>query len=226
MTSMPTPFRIKQQIDDIALHLVEIGLTDDQQYCFEKRTGKNCIEVTFPKAQHVSIALKEMHYAEIYDHLVRERAYNFKMLDGAIIQMTYAFDGRTLQKHRLAFFPSPYLEEFQNNSDIYLEDEIFADITAQNIVPFPVRFDYDSADDAYLELEHPKSHLTLGQYVNCRIPVSAPLTPLLFVQFLLRNFYHTAYRKYTDKLPASNKFFQETIAIVERQVIHIQVPNR
>ena len=62
------------------------------------------------------------------------------MLDGALIQMTYEFSDKKLRRHRLAFFPSPHLEEFQNNPDIYLDDEIYADVVAKNIVSFPVRF--------------------------------------------------------------------------------------
>jgi hypothetical protein len=42
------------------------------------------------------------------------------MPDGAIIQMMYVFKNDSLERHRLTFFPSPNLEEFQNNPDIYL----------------------------------------------------------------------------------------------------------
>jgi len=182
-------------------------------------------EVTFPGAEHVSVAMKDLSYSEIYDHMARERAYVIRMIDGAMLQMMYAFVGQDLERHRLAFLPSPHLEEFQNNPEIYLEDEIYADIIAKNIVPSPIRFDYDAREGIYKELDHPKSHLCLGQYANCRIPVSSPLTPFHFVEFILRNFYHTAHDRCADKLPHFTQAFGETIVASEMRVIHLQIPK-
>jgi hypothetical protein len=221
----PTPSMIKNQIDRLVLHLVEVGFANDQQCCFQKSTAGNLVEVTFPGAEHVSVAMKDMPYGEIYDHLAKERAYVIKMMDGAIIQMMYAFVGRNLERHRLAFLPSPYLEEFQNCPEIYLEDEIYADIIAKGIVPFPIRFDYDAREGVHRELEHPKSHLSLGQYANCRIPVSSPLTPFHFVEFILRNFYHVAHMRLADQLPRFTQTFNDTIAHSETGVIHIRIPK-
>ena len=148
-----------------------------------------------------------------------------KMADGALIQMTYAFKREHLEQHRLAFFPSPSLEMFQNSPELYLDDEIYADIIAKNIVPFPLRFDFDARDELHAELEHPKSHLTLGQYKNCRIPVSAPLSPYRFMDFILRNFYNTAHGKYSDKLkPSATSGFEESISAKEKKIVYLQVP--
>ena len=74
------------------------------------------------------------------------------------------------------------------------------DVIKKNIVPFPIRFDYDCRDEVVVNITHPKSHLTLGQYQNCRVPVSAPLTPYIFALFILRNFYNTAFNKYSEKI--------------------------
>ena len=112
----------------------------------------------------------------------------------------------------------------QNNPDIYIKDEIYADITSKGKVPFPIRFDYDARSDVHVTLEHPKSHLTLGQYKNCRIPVAAPMTPLWFIDFVLRNFYHTAFARYADDLPSCDGSFAESILPDERGVVHISIP--
>lgn len=76
--------------------------------------------------------------------------------------MTYAFQGEALTGHRLAFFPAPFLEEFQNSPEVYLEDDIFADIVARNVVPFPLRFDFDVRDFDESVFAHPRCHLTLA----------------------------------------------------------------
>ena len=221
---MPTSNQIEKQVNDIVKYLVETGLADDQRFAFQRSGADNLVQVTFDKAEHVSEALRNRPYEEIYHSLAQERAYNAKMLDGALIQMMYAFVNGTLRRHRLAFFSAPHLEEFQNNPDIYQDDEIYADVIGRNIVPFPVRFDYDARDGHYRELIHPKSHFTLGQYQDCRIPVTAPMTPFWFIDFILRNFYHTASARYADRLPVQHGSFAESILPAERAVVHVTVP--
>ena len=221
---MPSPSQIEKQINDLITYLVKISLADDQCFAFQRTARDNLVQVTFVGSEHISVALRNLPYDRIYQHLAQERAYNVKMLDGALVQMMYMFADQTLQRHRLAFFPSPHLEEFQNNPDIYQDDEMYADVVGRNIVPFPVRFDYD-VQEGHRELDHPKSHLTLGQYQNCRIPVTAPMMPFRFIDFILRNFYHTAFVRQTGGFPVRNDSFAESIRPTERSVIHLVVPT-
>ena len=221
---MPTASRIRNQVNERIRRLVEIGLADRYHIGFLRRTGRR-VEITFPNAIHVSLSLKNIEYAEIYLGLVRNGAYNVKMLDGALIQMMYEFVGDRLQRHRLAFFPAPHLHEFQNSPDIYLDDELHGDVVARSIVPFPLRCDYDGRDGRHTNVAHPKSHLTLGQYEHCRIPVSAPVTPHWFIDFLLRNFYQTPGRSYAEGMPAGGVVFEESISPAERRVVHLVIPG-
>ena len=223
---MPAPRQIADQINGIIAYLVEKGLSDSQSssYAFRRPIRGKLEEITFGNADHVSAALRDRAYEEIYRYLVQKRAYAVKMLDGALIQMMYTFSGETLERHRLAFFSAPHLEEFQNNPDVYLEDEIYADVLGRNIVPFPIRFDYDRRDEVHEGMEHPKSHLTLGQYKNCRIPVTAPVTPFWFFHFILRNFYHTAFTRYAEDLPPHGDSFAESILPNERNMVHVAIP--
>ena len=222
---MPTYREIKKQIRGLIVALIESGLSDDQNWPFEKRDRGNLKEISFPGSKNISIAMKDKSYAEIYDRLKEQRAYLIKMADGALIQMMYLFRNNNIERHRLAFYPSPYLEQFQNDPEIYLDDEIYADIISKNIVPIPIRFDYDHEEELHIELDHPKSHLTLGQYANCRIPVTAPLIPFHFIEFILRNFYHTAHNKYCNKLSSSGYIvFDNTIGDAEKKVVHVQLP--
>ena len=93
----------------------------------------------------------------------------------------------------------------------------------KNIVPFPIRFDFDADDKRHVDLSHPKSHLTLGQYQNCRIPVSAPITPIVFVKFILRNFYNTAYHLYEADLDLPVTYFGESITEGEQAIPHLRL---
>ncbi len=139
--------------------------------------------------------------------------------------MMYEFLDGALQRHRLAFFPAPHLEAFQNNPEVYLRDETHGDVVGRNVAPFPLRYDYDARDGHHDELTHPKSHLTLGRYEHCRIPVSAPLTPHRFIDFILRNFYDIPARRYSDDVPAGAAVFAESMLPAERQVVHITIPG-
>ncbi|MCP4367381.1 MAG: DUF2290 domain-containing protein [Deltaproteobacteria bacterium] len=183
------------------------------------------VEITFPGEQNTSISMKNISYTDIYDRLKEQRAYIAIMADGAMIQMMYAFRNGKLERHRLAFFPSPHLEEFQNDPEIYLDDEVYAEIVNKNIVPFPIRFDFDNREGVCEEVVHPKSHLTLGQYRNCRIPVSSPLMPFHFIEFILRNFYDTAHSKFSNKLYRTHKkLFDSSILRAEKNIIYVQIP--
>lgn len=208
---------ILKQINDITSKLIAVGLSVQQNFPSLKDEA-----IYISGNKDLSIALKNIAYSEIYEILEREKNYNIKMIDGALIQLMYLFDGEILKKYRLAFFPSPNLEEFQNNSEIYESDEIYADIINKNIVTTPIRFDYDP--DNYKEIEHPKSHITLGQYKNCRIPVSLPITPNIFIDFILRNFYNTAHNKFSQNLKFDKVIlFENCIHNSEKNILHISL---
>jgi hypothetical protein len=221
---MPSVEDVLNELNDVIGCLVEVGLAGDQNAAILLGGPERSLEITFPQAKHISVALKDWAYAKIYEHLVRERAYSAKLVDGALIQMMYGFDKIRLCSHRLAFFPAPDLEEFQNNPDIYLEDSLYAEVVAKSIVPFPLRFDYQFSDSGQRKSDHPNSHLTLGQYENCRIPVTSPLTPARFVGFIVRNFYHTGFCLHADRLPSSSHSFDDCISTEDRRLVHMQIP--
>ena len=210
-------------MERLTTDLIKCSLCEEQKFPSLRDEPSNIKKIDFGKSD-LSIVLKNKPYQEIYNELLRTQAYNLKMIDGALIQLMYKFHGNSIRSHRLAFFPSPYLEEFQNNPEIYEEDCIYADIIKKNIVPFPLRFDFDCRGEVVVVIDHPQSHLTLGQYHNCRIPVSAPLTPSLFIDFILRNFYNTAYNKYSEKISKYNEVFMNTIEISEQGLSHFQLP--
>jgi hypothetical protein len=223
---MPSPEQIRHQIERLTTDLIGLSLCDDQNFPSMRNLDHGLTEVSFGGKRDISAALKNDPYCVVYDKLKNTRTYNLKMVDGALIQMMFRFNKEEIEAHRLAFFPSPYLEEFQKSPEIYLADEIYAEVVMKSIVPFPLRFDFNSREDIATELEHPKTHLTLGHYENCRIPVSAPLTPYLFISFVLRNFYHTAYLKYCEKISVYNDGFVDTIKDHEANIIHVRLPVR
>jgi len=209
------------QVGHLTTTMVGLSLSNDQNFASTHGDVEGDFEITVNNATKMSVALKNIAYCDIYQELVQARCYNLKMLDGALITLRYRFRAGKVFEHSLSYFPSPDLEHFQNDPEIYLLDEIYADVIGRNIVPFPVRFDFSDDAAKFVEIHHPYSHLTLGQYENCRIPVCSPLSPFSFGGFILRNFYNTAYRKYSDDIPVAKLLFANTITANERKIPHV-----
>ncbi len=211
------------QIRKLTSDLIKIGLCDDSNYPRVLKLAQNIEEIDFGSFD-ISISLKNVPYSVMYDELKAKRAYNIRMIDGALISFQYRFKNNRIIAHRLVFFPSPNLIQFQNEPEIFLDDEIYADICDPRIVSVPIRFDFDSSTAVAKSFEHPISHLTLGQYKNCRIPVSSAISPYYFVSFIVANFYNTTYRKFKNELSVFRNAFEYTLSKEESSHMHVQSP--
>jgi hypothetical protein len=209
------------EINDLIAALVSLSLCNEQNFPSTQGGNDGAFEINVGNSARLTIALKNIDYRDIYRELDAGRSYNVKMLDGALIALRYRFHSGKVIEHVLNYFPSPDLEHFQNDPELYLMDEIYADVVARNIVPFPIRFDFSNDESRFVEIHHPYSHLTLGQYENCRIPVCSPVGPLTFGAFILRNFYNGAYMKYSDRIPSGAALAANTISAREREIPHL-----
>ena len=222
---MSTPDDVLRQIRVILRDLISCSLAIDQNFPSSRRESDGVEYIDFGK-RDISIVMDEnKSYHEIYDVLNKNKIFTCKLVDGAIVQLMYMFKNNKIYKHRLAFFPSPYLEKFQNEPDYYEDDALFSDVLHKNIVAFPIRFDFDAVNQLSEDDHHPASHLTLGQYKNCRIPVSSPLTPSQFFDFILRNFYNTAFNTYCDKIHFVRSVFDDTITDDEKKISYITISS-
>lgn len=217
------PASVKDDIDGLISELIGQGICDDFNFSAIKSYG-SLSEVTYSGSEHISIALDDIEYLDIYTELAEKRSFNMKLVDGALLQMMYRVKNNDLQQHRLAFYPSPSLLPFPDDPDAYMRDDLFIEIVQRRIVPFPLRFDFDSREGVHVDVIHPKSHLTLGDVKGCRIPVSAPLSPRWFVEFILRNFYQTAEFDFISKLPKHKIQFSSSITENEATHMHMVIP--
>ncbi|HFI0626280.1 TPA: DUF2290 domain-containing protein [Streptococcus suis] len=220
---------IQKEIVDFTTCLIEIGLETGNNY--PKSTTSSGVTYISPAVEdsnHKIIFDTQLEYADFYKKLDEKTNYNVKLVDGSLVSLIYEIDDKDnhILTHRLTFFPSPSL--FAN--EIYEEaglidgyEELYSDIISKNIYPFPIRFDFDL--DNSVDIEHPKSHLTLGQYKNCRIPVSSALTPGQFLIFIIRNFYSAYYKQYREKLHSNCKCpeIEESITANEKTIPHFIV---
>lgn len=217
----PTPQNIYTQVLELTSTLIESGLCNSQNFPSRKKLTKNTVEIGIAHSDN-SIFLKSIPYAEMYQEVLKRNLYNIKMIDGALLTLLYRFKDNKILSHRLSYFPAPDLIAFQNEPEIYMEDEMYLDMLDKRIVTVPLRFDFDNNPSAVKPIEHPVSHLTLGQYENCRIPVSSALTPFQFITFITFNFYHTTHHKV--RFNVSKKRFENSIFPEEREYLHINTP--
>lgn len=210
------------QISKLTNNLIELSLCNDQNMPvkYPNVKGWDTCQILIPSSE-LSIALKNVEYKEMYIAMSEKRNYNFRLIDGALIVLNYDFIGGEIIRHTLGYYPNPDLLSFQENEEIYYEDDIYSDIVDRRIVMVPLRFDFDSRTDVNKDVDHPMSHLTLGEFKKCRIPVSRPLMPCQFVHFILRNFYNTAYVKYQGKIYNDDTKFNVTISENEKKLVFV-----
>lgn len=209
------------EIRDLTSKMVEVGLCVQPNFPSQAELPSDdghVEEISISGLEQASIALRNRPYEEIYEVLRHDNNFNMRLVDGALIQFKYLFREDKLLRHVLAFYPSPDLLDYQNNPEIYDNDVLYAEVLMKNVVTVPIRFDFD--DDNFEDYIHPKSHFTIGQYKNCRIPVIAGLTPYRFLNFVLRAFYSTTYHTYCSKWKGSVPDFSLTATTKEQADLH------
>lgn len=215
---------VASQLREVITRLIETGLSVRQFYPSEKDTPGGG-RIIGDLSTGNSAAMKNVDYSRIYAELEQHDSYHVKLPDGGLLTFQYSFNQQDeLTKHRLGFFPPSHLPTVDEAPLLYENDELYGDIVLNRIVRFPIRFDFDPANAK--ELIHPRSHLTIGQFDNCRIPVSHPLTPNSFALFVLRNFYHRSYirnKNAFDKRPKGESSFALCIVPSEQRITHLVV---
>ena len=224
---MPTAQQIASEIRGITLYMIGKGLADDYNMPVQRNLGGGLREVSFPNSDRISGDLRGNPYGEVYQDWLRHRVFNLLVPQDGIIQLMYTFDRNGVTSHRLAFYPTIGIENSQSDATTFDLEELFEISTNEIRAPFPVRFDYNSDPLQAVDIRHPHAHLTLGGYENCRIPVTAPLTPGAFVGFVLRNLLtRNDGHSLADGMPVSADPFNDTITVSERSEIHVVVSAR
>ena len=171
---------ILEQVKFLTKYFIDKGLSVSQN--FPKEIGQ---DIVWDGYQGISFSLKTQLYADIYNVTLSSKEYNFVFTDGGIIQMMYTFHKDIMLSHRLAYYP-PHDSEVSNED----EESSYYSFKKMSI---PIRFDFDSDTKKYKEVIHSYTHFTLGDHEKCRIPVSAPVTPFRFIDFVIRAFYMDFY---------------------------------
>lgn len=223
MTSGPRARDVLIETKNAVLNLVQIGMADEVRTPVLVESSNNRISIQTPVPVDRAV-LSAGSYAELYFDQRSRGAFHAVLPDGGMLQMCYEFNGRQLQSHRLAYLPSPDLEPFQNDPEMYIQDQPYIDVVGRQVVPVPMRFDFDARPGVARDLGHPAAHLTLGQYAHCRIAATGPIRPATFVNFILRHFYSTP-DSLRETISVSGAPFVSTITTNERNAPHLWFGN-
>jgi hypothetical protein len=210
------------EINSITKKMIEHGISIDQNFPLMKNN-----EITWQNSKNFNIALKNKDYRDIYKVFEKERNFNIKMIDGALIQINYILKRNKIIKSRLAYFPSPNLERYEDDiegyENYYFGEGVYSDLIDKYIITTPIRFDFNSDEEAYINDKHPYSHIHFGQIENCRIPINSPITPNIFFKFLLKNFYNKIYLEHFDDYNFSTSYniLNKTISKKESLTLHL-----
>ncbi len=208
---------VLDQLNQIQRNLIQEGVVNE----FRPLTTYENRSISFENELGWMAEIRHLNYSDTYEYLRNKRLYFISMPDEALIQIQYCFEEGDMTKHRLLYMPSPRLQSFQDDPELYEDDVLFADVIFKGVLPVPIRFDYDPANAQ--TLIHPAAHATFGQLQNCRIPVSMPLSPRVFFDFILRSFYPTWYSQHTNCLPRDDIRMDDSIAESERRVLHFSI---
>jgi hypothetical protein len=223
--------RFRKEMNDLTSHLLQLSLVDDQNSVARREVGQGLITLEanyWTRQENRPDIYASVPYAELYRSLVTQRSYDLRFLDGGLIQVRFEFTAEKpgmLTRSRLAYLPSPDLTSFQEDPDIYLHDELYGDVVDIRAVTIPLRFDYDASESVVEDLNHPVSHVTLGQFPHCRIAATGPVSPYYFVEFILRSFYRTSQWIATEQMPQPRVDIPITITSLEKSLLHFSLPT-
>lgn len=175
-----------------------------EEITWSGKNGKNYMFATSMKAKDMLVKILDstQFFIELYDK--------------SIFQFECIVDNEEIKKIRMAYL--------KKDSKIWGVEEL-AFIESQEIVadewfekdygmPIIIRIDYDPLE--YKDIVHSKTHMTLFNVTNCRIPMKKYFMFSDFVSFILNTFYDI----HIDKSPVIYNE-NETISENEKKVWHL-----
>lgn len=203
--------KIIDEHNDICVKLVSNKLLLEKKEVSSHSIQDNKFKVTWSgRCQSSKVTFSNTKSAkEIHDELLANRQFLMLFFDKSILQAEYVVSGGKIVKQRLQFIKIyDYIEQEGYNDNYF--DEGLREIP----IPIFIRFDYDPQN--HVDLKHSKSHLSISNHNNCRIPVSRNITLKQFVSFILKEVYDNYDIKFTTYLE-----HEETITEAEKSVIHL-----
>ncbi len=222
---MMGPSRIGGQIRQLSTLLLEadIALYVNPVIKQElRRSGRRIIRVTTSGLTGSATTLIRGHFATVSDYCewLESGAYSAVLFDGAILQISYDFDGNDLIGHRLAYYPCPFDvdTELLRTSPVLDVIWLYRGRDDERVrLRSPLRFDFDKGAQ---QAGHPAVHLTL-LWDHCRWAVVAPISLGHFLRFIFRHFYPALWNAHDFIRQWPQELGERTITRTEEGALHI-----
>ena len=150
------------------------------------------------------------------------RDFDIMLEDGSLFQFTsrnendihYSFLHRIEKNMSFEEFYDTYATE--DNIDTIEQDyEYYLAGDKEALYTCPIR--YDVAETEYAEMYHAYAHLHIGIETDIRIPVDKVLSPMHFVDFVIKHMYKTKW----DDAYAHNERFKELVNCLKSQAENV-----
>jgi len=130
-----------------------------------------------------------------YRTFVEQGLFSCILMDGALIHISYDFDGDELVRHKLLYYPCPYIlppELLREEPLLDVLEYVSSCGSGDLRLRSPLRFDYDPLN---AKEHHAHSHLHLVSE-DCRWPVVGPVSIGRFIDYVFRHFYFSLWRRF------------------------------
>jgi hypothetical protein len=224
---MMTPKALATQLRNLFSLLLESEIAIAVNPVVEQHGGYR-VRVTWGTAFASVGLMSASEFATVgeYRNFIDSQIYSAVLFDGALLQLSYDFEGHDLVGHRLGYYPCPFDVDPELLRTDPLGDviEIYSGSHEAKInLRSPLRFDYDEQN---VGSEHPAVHVHLNR-ANCRWAVSRPLSVADFIRFVFRHFYFDiwAVQPFLQGLARWNAGIR-TIVPAEELDIHVNCGQR
>lgn len=142
------------------------------------------------------------------DDILNNRQFIIELYDKSIFQFECIVNDNKIEKLRMVFLKKDNIIWEIEKINLYESEEDEQDDWYETNYGIPVMIRMDYAPDEHIDIIHSKSHLTLSNSQNCRIPMKTYFMFSEFVNFILINFYNMHIDKspvcYNDCVEISN----------------------
>lgn len=185
---------VQAALEEMKKRLLEANLLEDwNPSVVEKTYDRGVRRVTWAtsgvRPELIDVSLSNVReYLQFHDG----RHYQFKLIDGSLIQITYDVheSSSEVRQSRLVWYPCPVLFRPEEVQEFSLSELILTSPNEILNLQAPMRIDYAPTQVAD---NHSTTHLHLGRE-EFRLPVQRPLEPNRFLRLIIRTAYPTIWK--------------------------------
>lgn len=188
--------KILEDFDFVINQLLKNKLYRDSNNIIVNIEGKKKEVLTWANKDSKNIMYSSFLDAKgMLDDILDNRQFTVELYDKSIFQFECIVNDNKIEKMRMVFLKKDNIIWEIEKINLYesQEDEQDEWFEISYGIPIMIRVDYDPSE--YVDKVHSKSHLTLSNSQNCRIPMKTYFMFSEFVEFILINFYNIQIEK-------------------------------